>query len=52
MSRYHVENTPDGIKISQHTAERLYAHVDLIPYAETMARLDAGEWDDDLNSCA
>ncbi|CAK8744493.1 hypothetical protein SODG_007606 [Sodalis praecaptivus] len=49
MSRYHVENTPDGIKISQHTAERLYAHVDLIPYAETMTRLDAGEWDDDLD---
>jgi hypothetical protein len=49
MSRYHVENTPDGIKISQHTADRLYAHVDLIPYADAMTRLDAGEWDDDLD---
>lgn len=49
MSRYHVENTPDGINISQHTAERLYEHVDLIPYADAMTRLDAGEWDDDLN---
>ncbi|MGX8941596.1 hypothetical protein ACWWJF_15800 [Symbiopectobacterium sp. Eva_TO] len=49
MSRYHVENIPDGINISQHTAERLYGHVDLIPYADAMTRLDAGEWDDDLN---
>ncbi|MGX8940155.1 hypothetical protein ACWWJF_05710 [Symbiopectobacterium sp. Eva_TO] len=49
MSRYHVENTPDGINISQHTAERLYEHVDLIPYADAMTRLDAGEWDDDLD---
>ncbi|MGX8942696.1 hypothetical protein ACWWJF_23710 [Symbiopectobacterium sp. Eva_TO] len=49
MSRYHVENTPDGMKISQHTAERLYAHVDLVPYADAMTRLDAGEWDDDLD---
>lgn len=48
VGKYRVEATADGVNIMRSNHKGIFENVDLVPFADVMRRLDAGEWEEEI----
>lgn len=48
VGKYRAEATADGVSIMRFNHKGVFEHVDLVPFADVMRRLDAGEWEEEI----
>jgi len=48
VGEYRAEAATKGIRIMRCNHEGVFEEVDIVPFADAMRRLDAGEWEDDI----